>query len=65
MPEPLTIAFNPHFLLDGLSAVESPFVQMAFTTPTKPAVLTGSTSDVPAPASTVFRYLLMPVRLSG
>jgi DNA polymerase-3 subunit beta len=63
--EPLTIAFNPHFLLDGLAAVESPYVQMAFTTPTKPAVLTGSTSDVPAPASTAFRYLLMPVRLSG
>ena len=56
--EPMTIAFNPSFLLDGLGALDSDDVTMSFTTPTKPAVLTGKDSDA-------YRYLLMPVRLTG
>ena len=56
----LSIAFNPQYLLDGLGAVDSDTTTLAFTGPTRPAVLTGkqdSTSD--------YRYLLMPVRLSS
>jgi len=60
--EPLTIAFNPQFLLDGLGAINDPVAQLSFTTATKPAVLTAG-SDASAGAS--YRYLLMPVRLSG
>jgi DNA polymerase III subunit beta len=64
--EPLTIAFNPQFLLDGLGAVNAAVTRLSFTTPSKPAVLTGGSGDgdgaVPAGA---YRYLLMPVRLSG
>lgn len=56
--EPMTIAFNPSFLLDGLGALDSDDVTMSFTTPTKPAVLTGKDPEA-------YRYLLMPVRLSG
>jgi DNA polymerase III subunit beta len=57
--EPMTIAFNPGYLLDGLGALDSDTARMAFTTPTKPAVLTGKEPDP------TYRYLLMPVRLSG
>jgi DNA polymerase-3 subunit beta len=56
--EPMTIAFNPGFLLDALGALDSDDVAMSFTTPTKPAVLTGKDPQV-------YRHLLMPVRLAG
>jgi DNA polymerase III subunit beta len=59
--EPLSIAFNPGFLLDGLGAVHAPIVRMAFTTPLKPSVLTGVDGD----GAVDFRYLIMPVRLPG
>ena len=56
----LSIAFNPQYLLDGLSAVDSDTVRISFTEPGKPALLTGK----PGPdGSQEFRYLLMPIRL--
>ncbi|MBK5308155.1 MAG: DNA polymerase III subunit beta [Frankiaceae bacterium] len=66
--EPLQIAFNPAYLLDGLAAVDSDTTTLSFTGPTRPAVLTGkrdgdATGDLSATAD--YRYLLMPVRLSG
>jgi DNA polymerase-3 subunit beta len=60
--EPLTIAFNPAYLLDGLGAIDSDEARLAFTGATKPAVLTGKTGD---DESGDYRYLLMPVRLAG
>ncbi len=70
--ESLTIAFNPQFLLDGLGAVDSSVTRLSFTTPNKPAVLTGEVpADGAGSAGTdsgpggSYRYLLMPVRLSG
>jgi DNA polymerase-3 subunit beta len=62
--EDITIAFNPAYLLDGLTAVEAPVTRFAFTIPTKPAVLTG-TAAVDEQPDGRYRYLLMPVRLSG
>jgi DNA polymerase-3 subunit beta len=62
--EPLTIAFNPTFLLDGLAALGAPFAEFSFTASTKPAVLAGR-SDADSAADDTYRYLLMPVRLSG
>lgn len=56
--EELSIAFNPGYLLDGLGALETDLARMQFTTPTKPALLTGKDDGD-------FTYLLMPVRLSG
>ena len=47
--EPLTIAFNPTYLTDGLAAVHSERVSFGFTTPGKPALLR------PASARTVHR----------
>lgn len=62
--EEISIAFNPTFLLDGLGAIDSPVAQISFTTSTKPAVMTGK-ADVEAEATDEYRYLIMPVRLSG
>jgi len=61
--EEMAIAFNPQYLLDGLGAVDSDTTTLSFTGPTRPAVLTGKrpeAGEVPD-----YRYLLMPVRLSG
>lgn len=58
----ITTGFNPQFLLDGLTAIEAPVVELAFTQASKPAVMAG----VPTPdgeADLDFRYLLMPRRL--
>jgi DNA polymerase III subunit beta len=58
----LTTGFNPQFLLDGLTALEAPFVELAFTTASKPVVLSGVDS-LEGDADADFRYLLMPRRL--
>ena len=71
--EPLTIAFNPTYLTDGLGSLHSDRVTFGFTTASKPAVLrpaseetTASGSSGPFPAAdTDYVYLLMPVRLPG
>jgi DNA polymerase-3 subunit beta len=60
--EDITTGFNPQFLLDGLTAIESPVVEMAFTLPSKPAVMAGVDS-LDGEADLEFRYLLMPRRL--
>jgi DNA polymerase-3 subunit beta len=68
--EPFSIAFNPGYLLDGLAAVDSDLAVLSFTGPTRPAVLTSKHGDDaggedPADVPRDYRYLLMPVRLSG
>ncbi|MQA33439.1 DNA polymerase III subunit beta [Modestobacter roseus] len=71
--DPLTIGFNPTFLLDGLAAVHTERARMDFTTALKPAVLSGvpepaaQDDGAPAPAERPgsYRYLIMPVRLPG
>jgi DNA polymerase III subunit beta len=60
----ISIAFNPTFLLDGLSAIDSPVAQLSFTTSTKPALLSGRPA-IDAEADATYKYLIMPVRLSG
>lgn len=62
--EDIAIAFNPTYLLDGLGAIGAPYAQLSFTTSTKPAVL-GGRHEREVPADGSYRYLLMPVRLSG
>ena len=63
--EPMSIAFNPSFLLDGLSAVDSDTTTLSFTAASRPAVLTGAKDEGVDGATPAYRYLLMPVRLSG
>ncbi|AWN28317.1 MULTISPECIES: DNA polymerase III subunit beta [Streptomyces] len=60
----ISIAFNPGFLLEGLSAIDSPVAQLSFTTSTKPALLSGRPAK-DAEADDAYKYLIMPVRLSG
>ena len=60
--EDITTGFNPAYLLDGLTAIESPFVELAFTQASKPVVLSGVDS-LEGDAASEFRYLLMPRRL--
>ena len=60
----LEIAFNPTYLLDGLSAVDSVTTTFSFTQATRPAVLTGADNSA-ASGVDDYRYLLMPVRLTG
>lgn len=71
--EPLTIAFNPIYLTDGLGSLHSEKVSFGFTTPSRPALLRPASDDDPQPADpgpypavpTDYVYLLMPVRLPG
>ncbi|HZJ04289.1 MAG TPA: DNA polymerase III subunit beta [Nocardioidaceae bacterium] len=58
----ITTGFNPQFLLDGLTAIETPVVELAFTQASKPAVMAGS-DTLDGAADVAFRYLLMPRRL--
>ncbi len=74
--EDMAIAFNPTYLLDGLTAVSTARAKLSFTTPTRPAVLTagrpnadggtdGAATGATSGGSDEYQYLLMPVRLSG
>ncbi|HEV7825894.1 MAG TPA: DNA polymerase III subunit beta [Mycobacteriales bacterium] len=63
--EDMTIAFNPQFLLDGLGAIDADTAILSFTSPQKPAVITGRSGDEATDKLSDYRYLLMPVRLSG
>jgi DNA polymerase-3 subunit beta len=62
--EPISIAFNPVFLADGLQAIGTPYVQISFTGSNKPAILTGKTAIDSAPVES-YRYLLMPMRYAS
>lgn len=60
--EPLTIGFNPQYLLDGLAALNSPTALLSFVDAFKPAVISPAGEDgeiVPG-----YRYLIMPIRVT-
>jgi DNA polymerase-3 subunit beta len=60
--EPMTLAFNPAYLLDGLSALApAPTAVFSFVEPGKPAVLAPASEEgeiVPG-----YRYLIQPIRV--
>jgi DNA polymerase-3 subunit beta len=59
--EPMTVAFNPQYLLDGLGAVDSPNAVLLFTDPKKAALIVPADSEgeiIPG-----YRYLMMPIRI--
>jgi DNA polymerase-3 subunit beta len=58
----IQIAFNPQYLLDGLTAIDSGIARIAFTEPGKPALITGAVAEGETPE---YRYLLMPIRLGS
>ncbi|MET4060507.1 DNA polymerase-3 subunit beta [Arthrobacter sp. UYP6] len=58
----ITVAFNPHYLSEGLGAFPSKYVRFSFTTPPKPAVISAQ-EELTGDDREDYRYLLMPVRL--
>jgi DNA polymerase-3 subunit beta len=61
--EPMTIAFNHQYLLDGLHALDGPIAVMSFTDPRKPAIIAPAAED--GTASSDYWYLIMPVRIGA
>lgn len=62
--EPISIGFNPGYLLDGLGVVDASWCHLAFTQSTRPVSIAGAPEEEAEPALD-FRYLLMPLRLQG
>ena len=62
--EDIMVAFNPQFLLDGLSALTTEFVRMSFTHPNKPVEFTGQRSS-DGDDDRSYRYLLVPIRFAS
>jgi DNA polymerase-3 subunit beta len=61
--EPMQAAFNPQYLLDGLSALDHPTAVLSFTDPKKPALIVPADAEgeiVPG-----YRYLMMPIRIGS
>lgn len=57
----IQIAFQSHFLLDGLTGIESELARVNMESPTRPALI----QDVPGDADPAFRYLVMSLRQGG
>ncbi|WP_328344869.1 DNA polymerase III subunit beta [Micromonospora sp. NBC_00421] len=60
--DPLTIGFNPAYLIDGLTNLGSTHAELRFVDAFKPAVIHPAGSDgevIPG-----YRYLIMPIRVS-
>lgn len=72
-PEDLLIAFNPHYLKDGLGVVGAKRVVFGFTEASRSAIMIPEPEQLPdrgedelfPTPETNFTYLLMPVRLPG
>jgi DNA polymerase-3 subunit beta len=68
---PLTIAFNPGYLLDALGVLHVERAQLTFTTPNRPALVRpvppppAEGEQQPAEPVPGYLHLLMPVRLPG
>ncbi|GAB2755658.1 DNA polymerase III subunit beta [Sinomonas soli] len=60
--EAITVAFNPHYLIEGLAVIETPFVRFSFTSAPKPAMITAQ-RELDGDDEVDYRYLVMPVRL--
>ena len=61
--EPVTIAFNPGYLVDGLGALHTDRAELTFTTPNRPALI--KPADGEGAVIPDYLSLLMPVRLPG
>ena len=60
--EPLTIGFNPQYLIDGLQNLGAPTAMLSFVDAFKPAVISpaGENGEI-VPG---YRYLIMPIRVT-
>jgi DNA polymerase III subunit beta len=62
--EDITVAFNPSYLIEGLSAITEPFVRMKMTTAVKPVEFNGQ-QEADSDESKNYRYLLVPMRFNN
>ncbi|WP_288265945.1 DNA polymerase III subunit beta [uncultured Bifidobacterium sp.] len=62
--EDITVAFNPGYLIEGLSAIAEPFVRMKMTTAIKPVEFNGQ-QEADSDESMDYRYLLVPMRFTN
>lgn len=62
--ENITVAFNPAYLIEGLSAITEPFVRMKMTTAVKPVEFNGQ-QEADSDESMDYRYLLVPMRFNN
>lgn len=60
----ITVAFNPSYLIEGLSAIAEPFVRMKMTTAVKPVEFNGQ-QEADSDESMDYRYLLVPMRYNS
>src|SRR5262245_55709135 len=61
--EPVQLAFNPGYLLDGLAALGGPVAVLSYTDPRRAVSLTpAGEDDQPIPG---YHYLIMPVQIRG
>lgn len=63
--EDITTAFNPQYLLEGLSALGTEYVRLSLNHPTKPVLMTGQDAPDGEDHGEQFRYLLVPIRFAG
>jgi len=61
--EPVVMAVNPTYLLDGLGSLGSPYARLTYPEKVSPVLLTGLAGPE-AEADEQFRYLFIPVRSS-
>lgn len=54
--------FNPHYLADALNALDTPYVNFAFTAPGKPCLLTPLV-DIDGEPATDYKHVIMLMRL--
>ncbi|MCL2803193.1 MAG: DNA polymerase III subunit beta [Micrococcales bacterium] len=59
----VTVAFNPHYLLDGLGVIGAKYVRISMTNSTK-AVLFEAQDDLDGEARADYKYLLVPIRFT-
>lgn len=59
--DPITIAFNPNYLLEGLGSIYEPYVRVKMVSPIKAVEFNGQ-QEQDGNESLDYRYLLVPVR---
>lgn len=52
--------FNPHYISEGLNAIDTPYVRFSLTDPKKPVVISGM-QEPDGEVDSAYRYLLMPI----
>lgn len=62
--EDITVAFNPNYLIDGLTAITEPFVRIKMTTAVKAVEFNGQ-QEQDSDESMAYRYLLVPMRFNN